>query len=443
LLRPSATDERPETVLWGGRLLDGTGTAARERTVVRIAAGRVVEVADASGTVPDGAIDVSGLTVMPGLVDVHTHVISDASRAPGFGPASELHGELPRPRALGHYLLAKSAQAFLEAGVTTVRDVGSMDDEAIALRTAVDLGIVPGPRILSCGRIVAATSPGGRIFGTMYREADGADDMRRAVREQFRRGADFVKVMATGARSVVREDPEPAQLTRVELNAIVDEAHRMGYRVAAHAEGLDGARMAIEEGVDTVEHGLSLHRAPELLDRMAQQGTVLVPTLTTFHDLAERFADHFPAVLVEQARRQLEESYLTLMAAHSAGVTLAMGFDSGPSGANASELVRMVEGGLSADEALAAATGNGGRALGLEDVGVLRPGSVADVLVVDGDPIADPRVLLTLSNIWLVLRDGAAVAGRALDGDGAAWEARRVATWGEGPFCSPCAHQSS
>jgi imidazolonepropionase-like amidohydrolase len=376
-------------------------------------------------------------------VDVHTHVISDASRAPSFGPPSELHGELPRPRAVGHYLLAKSAQAFLEAGVTTVRDVGSLDDEAIALRTAVDLGVVPGPRILSCGRIIAATSPGGRIFGTMYREADGADDMRRAAREQFRRGADFIKIMATGARSVVREDPEPAQLTRAELNAVVDEAHRMGYRVAAHAEGLDGARMAIEEGVDTVEHGLSLHREPELLELMAQQGTVLVPTLTTFHDLAERFADHFPAVLVDQARRQLEESYLTLVAAHSAGVTIAMGFDSGPPGTNASELVRMVEGGLPAGEALVAATRNGGRALGLEDVGVLRPGAVADVLVVAGDPIADPRVLLSHSNIWLVVRDGAAVAGRALDGDGAAWEAQRVATWGEGPFCSPCVHQSS
>ncbi len=421
-------------------LLDGTGAAAREQAFVRIVAGRVIEVADAAGEAPAGAIDVGGRTVMPGLVDVHTHVISDLSRAPGFGPPDELHGELPRPRALGHFLLAKSAQAFLEAGVTTIRDVGSMDDEAIALRTAVDLGIVPGPRILSCGRIIAATSPGGRIFGTMYREADGADDLRRAVREQFRRGADLIKVMATGARSVVREDPEPAQLTGAELHAVVDEAHRMGYRVAAHAEGLDGARLAIEEGVDTIEHGLSLHRAPELLERMAEQGTVLVPTLTTFHDLAERFADHFPPVLVEQARRQLEESYLTLVAARAAGVVLAMGFDSGPPGANASELVRMVEGGLPCAEALVAATRNGGLALGLEDVGVLRPGAVADVLVVDGDPLADPRVLLAHANIWLVLRSGTAVAGRALDGSGAAWEARRAPAWGEGPFCSPCVH---
>ena len=125
----------------------------------------------------------------------------------------------------------------------------------------------------------------------MYREADGPWEMRKAVREQIRDGADFIKIMATGARSVEREDPEPAQMTREEVAAVVDEAHRMGFRVAAHAEGLGGARIAVEEGVDTIEHGLSLHRAPELLDRMAEHGIVLVPTLSTFHDLAERFAE--------------------------------------------------------------------------------------------------------------------------------------------------------
>ena len=307
--RTSASATPAERVLWGARLLDGSGGAPLERAVVRVVGGRITEVAEARGDRPDGAIDLAGRTLLPGLIDAHCHVLSDVSRAPGFGPREHLHGEDPRPAALGHYILAKSARGYLEAGITTVRDVGSLDDEAIALRTAIELDVIAGPRILSCGRIVSATSPGGRIFGTMYREADGEDELRKAVREQFRRGADFVKVMATGARSVVREDPEPAQLTRLELRAVIDEAHRMGYRVAAHAEGLDGTRIAIEEGVDTVEHGLALHRAPELLERMAAAGTVLVPTLTTFHDLAERFADHFPASLVELAKRQLPEAY--------------------------------------------------------------------------------------------------------------------------------------
>ena len=239
--------------------------------------------------------------------------------------------------------------------------------------------------------------------------------MRAAVREQIATGADFVKLMATGARSVEWEDPEPAQITREELAAIVDEAHRMGLRVAAHAEGLEGARLAIEESVDTVEHGLSLHREPELLARMAERGIVLVPTLTTFHDLAERFSSEFVPALVEQAERQRDEAYRTLVAAHEAGVTLAMGYDSGPPGANVLELVRMAEGGLGVAEAIRAATQGSARALGLTEVGTVEPAKLADLVVVDGDPLADVRVLIDPERIWLVLREGRAVAGKATE----------------------------
>jgi imidazolonepropionase-like amidohydrolase len=307
--------------------------------------------------------------------------------------------------------LAKTARALLAAGITSVRDVGSYDDEAIALREAVRLGIVEGPRILSCGRIISATAPGGAIFTTMYREANGPDDMRKAVREQLRRGADFIKLMATGARSVLAEDPEPAQMTTAEIEAIVDEAHRLGVRVAAHVEGLAGARLAVAAGVDTIEHGLSLHREPALLDEMARRGIVLVPTLSTFHDLAERFTDAFAPALVEQAKRQLEEAYATLAAARSAGVTLAMGHDSGPPGENAIELVRMVEGGLSTLEGISAATRGSAQALGLAEVGTLTAGARADLIVIDGDPASDVRMLLDPQRISMVIQGGAVVAG--------------------------------
>jgi imidazolonepropionase-like amidohydrolase len=204
-------------------------------------------------------------------------------------------------------------------------------------------------------------------------------------------------------------------MTREELSAIVDEAHRLGVRVAAHAEGLEGARLAIEEGVDTIEHGLSLHRAPELLASMVERGTVLVPTLSTFHDLAERFSSEFVAALVAQAERQQDEAYRTLVAAREAGVTLAMGYDSGPPGTNALELVRMAEGGLGSLEAIRAATEGSARALGLgDDIGTLEPGKVADLVVVDGDPLADVRVLADTTRIWLVLSGGVPVAGRGL-----------------------------
>jgi imidazolonepropionase-like amidohydrolase len=401
-------------VLGNARVIDGAGRAPLEGASVRIEDGRITELSAASSGQPvsDDALDLDGRTLMPGLIDAHAHLSSDISRSPGFGPPPALKGELPRPRELGYFVLAKTARVLLGAGITSVRDVGSYDDEAIALREAVRLGIIDGPRILSCGRIISATAPGGAIFTTMYREADGVDDMRRAVREQLRRGADFVKLMATGARSVLAEDPEPAQMTFDELAAIVDEAHRLGVRVAAHVEGLAGARLAVEARVDTIEHGLSLHREPSLLDAMASRGIVLVPTLSTFHDLAERFTDKFAPALVEQAKRQLEEAYATLAAARSAGVTLAMGHDSGPPGDNAIELVRMVEGGLSALEGISAATQGSAAALGLPEVGVVRPGAVADLLVIDGDPLEDVGVLLRPERIWMVIQGGRVVAGQ-------------------------------
>jgi imidazolonepropionase-like amidohydrolase len=401
--------------LWNARLIDGRGGPPVERATVSIDGTRLAAIGSATGDPPAGAIDLAGRTLMPGLIDAHAHVSSDTDRSPGFGPPPELHGDDPRPRELGYFVLAKTAAAMLRAGVTTVRDVGAYDREAIVLRRAIELGLADGPRILSCGKIVSATAPGARIFGTMYHEADGPWEMRKAVREEIREGADFIKIMATGARSVEREDPEPAQMTREEVAAVVDEAHRMGFRVAAHAEGLGGARIAVEEGVDTIEHGLSLHRAPELLARMAEHGIVLVPTLSTFADLADRFADAFAPRLVEQAKRQAEDAHATLNAAQAAGVTLAMGYDSGPPGASANELVRMAEGGIGTAAAIRAATAGSAQALGLlGQVGTVEAGKTADLLVVDGDPAADPSLLLDLRRICLVVQAGRAVAGEGI-----------------------------
>ena len=400
------------TLLWNARVIDGRGGPPIERAAISIVDGRIATVdPKASGVVPVDAVDLAGLTVLPGLIDAHAHVSSDTERSPGFELPELKHGADPRPADLRYFVLANMARAFLRAGITTVRDVGSYDNEAIVLRRAIELGLVDGPRLLSCGRILTATSPGARIFGTMYREADGPWEMRKAVREQIRDGADFVKIMATGARSVEREDPEPAQMTLEEVVAVVEEAHRLGYRVAAHAEGLAGARNAIEAGCDTVEHGLSLHREPALLDAMAERSIVLVPTLSTFHDLAERFAADFAPRLVEQAKRQAEEAARTLDAAATAGVILAMGYDSGPPGASANELVRMADAGLGAAAAIRAATAGSACALGLTDVGTIEPSRVADLLVIDGDPLADPSVLLEPDRVRLVVQAGRVVAG--------------------------------
>jgi imidazolonepropionase-like amidohydrolase len=414
----ASPEARRTIILWGARVIDGRAQVL-DHAAIEVSGERIKRVGPASGDrPPPGAIDLRGRTVLPGLIDAHVHLSSDVDRSPGFGPPPPLKGEPPRRRELGYFVLARAARAFLEAGVTTIRDVGSYDDEALAVRDAIGLGLIDGPRVLTCGRIVSATAPGGRIFGTMYREADGVDEMRKAVREQIRRGADFIKVMATGARSVVGEDPEPAQLTRPELQAVVEESHRMGRRVAAHAEGIGGARLAVEEGVDTIEHGLSLHREPELLAKMAERGIVLVPTLTTFHDLAARFAGRFAPALVEQAKRQLDEAQRTLRAAAEAGVAIAMGHDSGPPGDDAAELVHMVAAGLSPMKALIAASCGSAKALGLDDRGAIQPGKLADLLVVDGNPLEDVGILRDRTRIAIVIQAGRPVAGRALDGRG-------------------------
>lgn len=396
-------------VLWNVRVYDPATGGATDGRVITIEDDTITDIAAVGGDMPDGARDLGGATALPGLIDAHAHVLSDTTRSPGFGPAPARHGDPPRPADLGHYILAAAADRILRSGFTTVRDVGGYDDEATVLKFAIESRVVPGPRVYTCGRIISATAPGGDLFGSMYREADGPWEMRKAVREQLKRGAEFIKFMATGARSVVLEDPEPPQMTLEEMKAIVDEAHRMGRRVAAHAEGLGGTRQALEAGADTIEHGLALHREPRLLDDMADRGVVLVPTLSTFHDLAERFVDDFAPVLVEQAKRQLEEATQTVDTARRAGVTMALGYDSGPPGTSAQELQRLIDAGLSTGEAIRAATLGGAAALGREDLGRIGVGCRADVLVVDGRPDDDPSLLMRPEAIRLVIGRGVAV----------------------------------
>ena len=402
--------------LANARLIDGTGSAPRERVSVIVRDGRIAAV-DAAGGEPPGdwlTIDLQGRTLMPGLVDAHAHVLAKA-------PAREEGVEPLLPGTGAHVVAAHLAEA-LRRGVTTIRDVGSFGDVVVEARQAMRLGAFRGPRLLTCGRIVSATSPGGRFFDGMYREADGSDDVRRAVREQLRRGADFVKVMTTGARSVELEDPDPAQLTTAEVTTLTDEAHRLGLRVAAHAEGLAGTEIAIEAGIDTIEHGMYLNQRPDLLERMARQGQVLVPTLSCFYGVAGidgrsgHPASTWSPLLVELAQHNLEQADRTLAAARAAGVKIALGHDWNPFYDSAVELERMVHHGMPAAEALVAATVTGAAALGLADeLGIVAPGRLADLLVVDGDPLSDPGLLRRREQVWLVLQLGEPVAGAALE----------------------------
>jgi imidazolonepropionase-like amidohydrolase len=386
--------------LTGGWVFDGTGSE-RRRASVLVEDGRIALVADGDGSAPDGAetIDLGGGTLLPGIVDAHAHV--------GFSfdtPAPEHGAEPLHPGTAAHFLAAELREV-LRMGITTIRDVGSYGDVVVEARQAMRYGAFRGPRVLTCGRIVSPTSPGGRFFAGMYREADGADDVRRAVREQIRYGADFIKVMTTGARSVELEDPDPAQITRDELAALVEEAHRLGYRTAAHCEGLPGTELAVEAGIDTIEHGMYLHRRPDLLERMAANDQVLVPTLSFLYYTA---ADgEWTPILTELGRRNVDEARATVAAAHAAGVRLAMGFDHRPLHDASRELIRMVDAGLPASDALAAATSGGAHALGLDEhIGTIETGKLADLVVVGGDPLAEPSLLCDRSRIRVVLRTG-------------------------------------
>jgi imidazolonepropionase-like amidohydrolase len=408
LADPPPADER----LWleNARLLDGTGAAPVEGVSILVEAGRIVRLTERGGMQPEGtrAVDLGGRTLLPGLIDAHAHVgIAFPTQTPAHGAEPLL------PGVLGHQLAAE-LRRVLRMGITTMRDVGSVGDLVVEARQAMRYGAFDGPRLLTCGRIVSPTGPGGRFFAGMYREADGPDDVRRAVREQLRYGADFVKVMTTGARTVELEDPDPAQLTREELAVVVEEAHRMGYRVCAHCEGLAGTELAIEAGIDTIEHGMYLNQRPDLLERMAARGQVLVPTLSFLLHLIE--TSEWTPQLVELGKHNVEQAHLTLIAARDAGVRLAVGYDSAPLHTGMNELLRMVEAGLSPHDALLAATSGGAYALGLADhIGTVEPGKLADLVVVDGDPLAEPELLCDRDRIWLVLRLGAPVAGTALE----------------------------
>lgn len=405
------------TWLTDALLFDGTGSAPVPGSAVLVEDGRVVRVGAAGDPAPEGAevVELGGRVLLPGLIDAHAHVYADP-------PVPAEGAEPVRPGVTAHLVGARLRER-LAAGVTTLRDVGSYGDEVLTVRQAVRYGAFRAPRLLTCGRIVSATSPGGRSFDGMYREADGCDDVRRAVREQVRRGADFVKVMSTGARSVELEDPDPAQLTRDEIATLVEEAHRLGHRVAAHAEGLAGTELAVTLGADTIEHGMHLWRRPDLLDAMAAAGQTLVPTLSCYYGVAglgdrvgadpdrDGGRSTWVGPLVDLAHRNLDEADRTLRAARAAGVPIALGFDWQPFGDVGLELARMVHHGLTLPEALAAATGGAARALGLaEHVGTVEPGRVADLVVLDAREL-DVAALRDPGRVWRVYQGGEPVAG--------------------------------
>ncbi len=361
----------------GGTVVDVDG--AREADVA-VDDGEIVAVGD----VPDGdrTIDATGQYVTPGLIDAHVHLMMDG----GPDPAAKRDEALARSA----FTAARNLEAALDAGVTTVRDLGSRPGVALEARDAVAEGDLTGPRVHAAGQNVVMTGGHGHWFG---QEADGPDAVRAAAREQVKRGADVVKCMATGGVLTEGADIGGPELTPAELSALVDAASAKGVPTAAHAHGTEGIANAVEAGITSVEHGTFMDRAAA--ETMAAEGTYWVPTASALHGIVENGVEsgipEWAVGKAETAREAFDEAFDHALAAD---VPVAMGTDAGtpfnyftdlPT-----ELEYMVDHGLSPAGALEAATVNAADLLGLDDVGRVAESYRADLLVLGADPLADP-----------------------------------------------------
>ncbi|HEV8585101.1 MAG TPA: amidohydrolase family protein [Methylomirabilota bacterium] len=392
------------TILRGAALIDGTGAAPVRGRAVAVEDGRIAEVA--ADAPPRGAavLDLMGLTLLPGLINCHVHLCLSGDADPTRTMNDESYAATTI-RAL------VNARRTVEAGVTTVRDLGGREYAELAVRDAVRAGMVPGPRVLCAGRAVCMT--GGHGWRMLGRQADGADDVRKAVREQLRAGADVIKLVATGGVMTPGVDPRAAQLTLDELRAGVDEAHRARRRAAAHAMAEEGIAWCLDAGLDTIEHGVYLTEA--LVKRMVDQGTALVATLIAPHAIVEGgIAAGIPEFAVKKSVAVRERHTESFRLALRAGVAIAAGTDAGtplnPHGTLVPELSLMVAAGMTPLQVIRAATSVAARALALEEeTGRVAPGLAADLIAVEGDPAADVKAL---DAVRLVLANGRVVLNR-------------------------------
>ena len=402
------------TYVLAGTLLAKPGEDPLTKQTIAIEKGRVVSVASGFGAPKPGdeLIDLSDQFVLPGLVDCHVHLTAE------FGPQHKMETVEESPAAIALHA-ARHARATLEAGFTTVRDLGDMggsDDAIFALRNAVAKGYVPGPRIFAAGSIISPTGGHGMACG--YREdinllldssgrADGADGCRAAVRRQVARGADFIKFVATGGVLTDTATGTGQQFFDDEYDAIIATAKMMGRRTTAHAHGADGMKAALRAGVDAIEHGTFMDE--EATQMMLERGAVYVPTTLAGVTVAEhaKTGDFMPPAIRRKALEVGPKIIETLARSYKAGVAIAFGTDTGvsPHGENAKEFALMVKAGMSPMEAIKAATVSAAAHIGHADaLGSIEPGKAADIIAVDRDPLADIGALM---HVAFVMKAGA------------------------------------
>jgi imidazolonepropionase-like amidohydrolase len=403
------TQTSGHVVIHAGHVLDvKSGKILTDQTLV-IEDGRIASVGGtAEVKVPSDAlrIELPNATVLPGLIDAHTHLTME----PKFG-YDRLAISVPREALIG----ARNARVTLLAGFTTVRNVGASGYSDVALRDAINAGDVPGPRLLVSGPALSIT--GGHCDNNMLPSeyhatsdgvADGVAAVQRKVRENIKYGADLIKVCATGGVLSLGDNPQHSQFTQEEMKAIVADAHRLGRKVAAHAHGAEGIRWAAEAGVDSIEHGSYIDDAA--IAAMKEHGTYLVPTLYLGDWMIDNAGlTHLPPPLLVKAKDVIPAARKNIAHAFSSGVKVAFGTDAAvyPHGLNAHEFAVMVRLGLTPLQAIQAATVNAADLLGWSSkVGSLEPGDWADIVAVDGDPLKD---VSTLERVKFVMKGGEVV----------------------------------
>jgi imidazolonepropionase-like amidohydrolase len=402
-------------VLKAARLFDGKANDVTAPGMVVVTGGRIVGVGP-SPAIPPGAevIDLGDATLLPGFIDAHTHLSFQHS---DDYKQSELD-VLQKTVAQQALEASANARVTLMAGFTTVRDVGSRDFIDVGLRNAIASGVIPGPRMLVTVHALGATGghcddQGGFREGLFGHEANpsegvinGADQARFAVRLDHKYGADVIKVCASGGVLSPTDDVDTPQLTQEELNAIVDEAHALRRKTAAHAHGAEAAKRAIRAGIDSIEHGSFLD--DEALDMMKQRGTFLIPTLMAVQGLQEQFdrGIPIPPAIAAKARAAIAASHATFQKALAKGVLIGLGTDAAvyPHGRNAEEFHQMVDLGMKPVDALKAGTSADAMLLGLSDkTGTLEPGKFADVVAVPGNPVQNIR---QTEHVFFVMKEG-------------------------------------
>jgi imidazolonepropionase-like amidohydrolase len=407
-----AQEAKPRVVvLKAARLFDGTGNDVVKNAVIVIEAANIKSI---GGTVPPGAevIDLGDVTLLPGIIDAHTHLSFES----GENYYRDYFEGLMRHPAEQALLASTYARRTIEAGVTTVRDVGSRDYIDVSLRNAINAGLIVGPRMLVAVHAISATGGHGDAdatppsvgipqLGPIDGICNGADACRAAVRYQIKFGADVIKVMPSGGVLSLSDPVDTPQLTRDEMNAVVEEAHLWGRTVAAHCHGDAAAKIAIAAGVDSIEHGTFIQ--PETLALMRDKGVYLVPTLLAAETIKGRL-DKLPLSIATKARAAIASRDALFRNALKAGVKIAFGTDAAVSrhGVNAREFALMTSLGMTAAAALRT-TATSAALLGLDDrLGTLTAGKLADIIAVPGNPLTD---ITATERVSFVMKEGTIV----------------------------------